>query len=81
MKTAISVPDETFARVDRRARALGVSRSEFFTHAAIRWLDLLEDEQTTAQIDAALASAEPTADDAAFTRRAATRLVDPDERW
>lgn len=82
MKTAISVPNETFARVDRRARELGVSRSEFFTRAATRWLDALEDERTTDQIDAALeAAAAAGPDDAAFARRAAARLAGDDERW
>lgn len=34
MKTAITVPDETFRRVDERAAALGMSRSEFYSRAA-----------------------------------------------
>jgi mRNA interferase MazF len=38
VKTAISVPDETFARVDEAAARLGVSRSEFYARAAERWL-------------------------------------------
>jgi len=29
MKTAISVPDETFDQAERRAAELGMSRSEF----------------------------------------------------
>ena len=41
MKTAISLPDETFDRVSRRASDLGMSRSEFFTRAAQRYLDWL----------------------------------------
>jgi metal-responsive CopG/Arc/MetJ family transcriptional regulator len=39
MKTAISVSDETFDRVSRTASDLGMSRSEFFTRAAQRYLD------------------------------------------
>ena len=39
MKTAISVPDPVFERVDREAKRLGVSRSEFFAKAAERYLD------------------------------------------
>lgn len=54
MKTAISVPDETFDRVTRRAAALGMSRSEFFARAAQRYLDDLDAESLTQQIDRAL---------------------------
>ena len=55
VKTAISVPDETFERVSRRALALGMSRSEFFAQAAQRYLDQLDADSLTEQIDSALA--------------------------
>ncbi len=55
VKTAISVPDDTFRRVDERASELGISRSEFFSRAAERYLIELDDEGLTAQINAALA--------------------------
>lgn len=54
MKTAISVPDQTFERAERRAHELGMSRSEFFTRAANRYLDELDAESATRQIDDAL---------------------------
>ncbi len=54
MKTAISVPDETFERATARAHDLGVSRSEFFTTAARHYLDELDEQSVTRQIDAAL---------------------------
>lgn len=54
MKTAISVPDETFDRAERRASDLGMSRSEFFARAAQRYLDELDAESLTGQIDSAL---------------------------
>jgi metal-responsive CopG/Arc/MetJ family transcriptional regulator len=72
MKTAISLPDETFARVEEAAKRLGVSRSEFFARAAERWLDDLEDDETTDAIDRALAG---VAQDTAFVDAAADRLV------
>jgi len=58
MKTAISVPDETFEKASRRARDLGMSRSEFFSRAAARYLDELdaESESVTRQIDQAVAA-------------------------
>ncbi len=55
MKTAISLPDETFQRASRRASDLGMSRSEFFARAAQRYLDELDRESLIGQIDSALA--------------------------
>ncbi len=72
MKTAISVPDETFARVDEAAARLGVSRSEFYARAAERWLAQLEASSVTDGIDAALAGLEQDTD---FTDRAAADLM------
>lgn len=72
MKTAISLPDDTFQRVDHAARRLGVSRSEFFAQAAERWLNALEDEGTTEAIDRALAG---LVVDHAFTDAAAADLA------
>jgi hypothetical protein len=54
MKTAISLPNEVFARVERHAQRLGISRSEFFATAAARMADELEAEEVTAAIDRAL---------------------------
>jgi predicted DNA-binding protein len=54
MKTAISVPDATFERVDAAASRLGVSRSQFYARAAERWLAELDDDGTTAAINRAL---------------------------
>ncbi len=52
MKTAISIPDETFEQAERRAAALGISRSEFFTRAAQRYIDQLDAQSLTERIDA-----------------------------
>jgi metal-responsive CopG/Arc/MetJ family transcriptional regulator len=72
VKTAISLTDRTFQRVDDAAKRLGVSRSEFFARAAERWLDALEDDGTTEAINRALAGLPA---DHAFTDMAAARLV------
>lgn len=53
MKTAISVPDATFRRVERVARAHGLNRSQFFAAAAEAYADKLEVDALTAAIDAA----------------------------
>jgi metal-responsive CopG/Arc/MetJ family transcriptional regulator len=55
MKTAISVPDEIFEQATKRAGELGVSRSEFFSTAARRYLDELARGSLTRQINEALA--------------------------
>jgi len=54
VKTAISIPDETFERVEKQVADLGISRSEFFARAAQRYLAELEGESITAQINAAI---------------------------
>jgi predicted DNA-binding protein len=48
------MPDETFARAEAQAHALGVSRSEFVTRAIQHYLEDLEKGSLTRQIDAAL---------------------------
>lgn len=79
MKTAISLPDETFARVQRAAARLGVSRSEFFARAAERWLDALDDEHVTSAINEAIAG---LPEDTAFTDEAAAALAQAQhDRW
>jgi metal-responsive CopG/Arc/MetJ family transcriptional regulator len=55
MKTAISLPDDTFRRVEGAAKRLGMSRSEFFARAAESWLDALEQDGTTDAINRAIA--------------------------
>lgn len=54
MKTAISLPDETYARVARRAQALGMSRSEFFARAADHYLRELDQDSLTRAINEAM---------------------------
>jgi len=77
VKTAISLPDETFERVETAAKRLGVSRSEFFARAAERWLEDLDDGQTTDAINRAITEA-PI--DTTFTVAAAAALAQLDRR-
>jgi metal-responsive CopG/Arc/MetJ family transcriptional regulator len=82
MKTAISVPDETFEKASRRAHDLGMSRSEFFTRAAARYLDELDAESVTRQIDLAVVALgvgdDPSVDAVASGHRV---LVDESSEW
>lgn len=57
MKTAISVPDAVYRRAEDRARALGMNRSEFYTRAAERFLDVLDQDDVTARMNAAVDAA------------------------
>lgn len=82
MKTAISVPDEIFDRASRRAKDLGVSRSEFFARAADNYLDELDAHSVTEQIDAALEQCGAADDSNAEAVEAAHGLLlASDDQW
>ena len=79
MKTAISVPDETFARVEQSAKSLGVSRSEFYSRAAEYYLEHLAQQSLTNDINAALELIGD--DDSAAMAVAAGRRRLADDEW
>ena len=79
MKTAISVPDETFERATRQAAELGISRSEFFARAARLYLDELAAHSTTEQVNEALQAAGGDDSAAAAVRAGRGRLAAGDE--
>jgi metal-responsive CopG/Arc/MetJ family transcriptional regulator len=81
VKTAISVPDEIFESASRVAAALCMSRSEFFSRAAERYLRQIEAESLTREINAALARAGN--DDSSSTAVAAgrRRLARETDEW
>ncbi|HUY07913.1 MAG TPA: ribbon-helix-helix domain-containing protein [Candidatus Dormibacteraeota bacterium] len=80
MKTAISLPDQTFERVNKRAAALHLSRSEFFARAAEQYLERLESSSVTDEIDDAVGQ---TKDDSGRAAVAAglRRLAESDDEW
>ena len=80
VKTAISLPDETFERVNKRAAALHLSRSEFFARAAEQYLDRLESWSVTEEIDDVVGQ---TKDDSGRAAVAAglRRLAESDDEW
>jgi predicted DNA-binding protein len=57
VKTAISLPDETYEQATKQAAELGISRSEFFARAARSYLDELASHSLTQQINEALQTA------------------------
>ena len=79
MKTAISVPDDTFERVDRRAAELGVSRSQFYATAATRYLEELDRSSLTTRINEALEHVGDDDDSAAALAYSRRRLAKDDD--
>ncbi|HEU0239788.1 MAG TPA: ribbon-helix-helix protein, CopG family [Mycobacterium sp.] len=79
MKTAISVPDETFNEVQRRAATLGVSRSEFFTTAARHYIRELDARSLTGRIDSVIEVVGPDESSKAAVRTGRRRLSDQDD--
>lgn len=82
MKTAISIPDDTFDRASQRAKELGMSRSEFFSRAADSYLDQLDSRSITRRINRTLAEASsPDESQAAAVSAAHQSLAESDEQW
>lgn len=71
MKTAISIPDELFARADALARRLGKSRSEVYREALASYVAQREPGAVTRALDE-LAD-ELAADDRTFVAEATRR--------
>ncbi len=78
VKTAISLPDDTYEQATRQAAELGISRSEFFARAARSYLDQLAAQSLSRQINEAL---QTTEDDSNAAAAAAGRryLADQDD--
>jgi metal-responsive CopG/Arc/MetJ family transcriptional regulator len=80
VKTAISVPDETFEQATKQAAELGISRSEFFSRAAQRYLDELASRSLTEQVNEALAAAGDD-DSAATAAHAGRKRLAAGDEW
>lgn len=74
MKTAISLPDDTYAHVTQRAQELGMSRSEFFARAAEHYLRELDSDSVTNAINEVL-GADVDGDDSNAAAAAAGRTM------
>lgn len=51
MKTAISVPDHVFQAAEELAHRLGLSRSELYSSAVAKYLELNRSKGVTAQLN------------------------------
>jgi metal-responsive CopG/Arc/MetJ family transcriptional regulator len=81
VKTAISIPDDTFAQAESRAAALGMSRSEFFTRAAQHYLDELDNQSLAGRIDEAVALIGADDSAAAAVSAGHQRLGADEDEW
>ena len=59
MKTAVSVPDDLFARIDDLARGSNRSRSEVYSAALREYLSRHEPAEVTAALDRIVGEIEP----------------------
>jgi metal-responsive CopG/Arc/MetJ family transcriptional regulator len=74
MKTAVSVPDDLFAQVDRLARRSRRSRSEVYSAALREYVARHAPDEVTAGVDAVVADVGQP-DGEALTRAAARRTL------
>jgi metal-responsive CopG/Arc/MetJ family transcriptional regulator len=79
MKTAVSVPDELFAQVDRLARASKRSRSEVYSAALREYLARHQPDEVTAALDKIVGQVEASTE-GAFVDAAARRVLS-DTEW
>ena len=78
MKTAISIPDETYHSADQLAKRLGMSRSELYSKAVSIYLSTHKNEAVTKALDKIYAK-ETSAIDSAINMMQLKSL--PREEW
>lgn len=73
MKTAVSIPDDVFKKVERLARRAGRSRSEVFSEALREYLARHAPDEVTEAMDRVCIAVEGEPD--SFLRTAARRVL------
>ena len=81
MKTAISLPDDLFRRIDEAAGDRGISRSRLVATAAEAYLDAAEQESLSREVDDALRLAQDDGSNAAAAAHGRARLAADDVDW
>jgi hypothetical protein len=81
MKTAISIPDVLFARVEAQIAESGLSRSAFFATAAEQYLAQVEALDVTERINSVLADGDIDPVDQVFVDYNTGRLAATAESW
>lgn len=77
MKTAVSIPDDVFEKVERLARGAGRSRSEVFSEALREYLARHAPDEVTEAMDRVCAAVEREPD--AFLTTAGRRVLETTE--
>jgi predicted transcriptional regulator len=77
MKTAVSLPNELFARADRLAKRLDVSRSELYGRALREYLARHSADEVTQALDQLCEELDTGSDD--FVREAGRRIFEATE--
>ncbi len=75
MKTAISIPDDTFNEADQLARELGISRSELYVRALKALLKEQREESITQALNRVYAETSESKEEQAFRREAARQTL------
>lgn len=79
MKTAVSIPDDTFTQADQLAQELGISRSELYARALRELLQKRRDERITETLNRIYAKTPESKEERAFRQRAARRTLERSE--
>ena len=77
MKTAVSIPDDIFEKVERFARRAGRSRSEVFSAAVLEYVAHHTPDEVTEAMDRVCAAVSDDAD--GFVTTAARRVLERTE--
>jgi metal-responsive CopG/Arc/MetJ family transcriptional regulator len=78
MKTAVSVPDDLFAQVDRLARSSRRSRSEVYSTALREYLARHQPDEITAALDDVVADVDGSSESTFVKKAARLTLIDTD---
>jgi predicted transcriptional regulator len=76
MKTAVSVPNDVFAKADRLARAMGKSRSEVYSAALREYVARHAPDEITEAVDSVVEELGEAATPDHFVKRAARRRLE-----
>ena len=76
MKTAVSVPDEVFAKADRLARSMGKSRSEVYSAALREYVGRHASDEVVDAVDRVMEDLGEASAPHGFVRRAARRRLE-----
>lgn len=76
MKTAVSVPDEVFAKADRLARSMGKSRSEVYSAALREYVGRHASDEVVDAVNRVMEDLGEASAPDGFVRRAARRRLE-----